>query len=284
MRQLEGPLSPTERIYTLDIVRGFALLGILIMNMPGFASSFFAEADGSHLWTARVDQLAEQLRDMLFSGKFNSMFSLLFGIGFTIQSARMHSGTRNMRRTLPAPAAGAAGLGSCTPACSGPATSCTSTPSWASRLLLVLRQSATGHRQRCIAASAVPGGFGPGEAAGDTPEITAELVRSRRRSSSNNAAYGHGTFVDAAREHDASYLLLRQPLSLWANPRLVGNDGPDAADRPPSRAAPLAAAHPRADAADPPLHLVGARHRLACARLSPSSSSSTARPARRRSS
>jgi uncharacterized protein len=26
---------------------------------------------------------------MLFSGKFNSMFSLLFGIGFTIQFARM---------------------------------------------------------------------------------------------------------------------------------------------------------------------------------------------------
>ena len=47
MRPLEGPLSPTERIFTLDVVRGFALLGILIMNMPGFANSFFIEADGS---------------------------------------------------------------------------------------------------------------------------------------------------------------------------------------------------------------------------------------------
>ena len=89
MRQLEGPLSPTERIYTLDVVRGFALLGILIMNMPGFANSFFVEADGSHLWSAPVDRAAEVVRDMLFSGKFNSMFSLLFGIGFTIQFARM---------------------------------------------------------------------------------------------------------------------------------------------------------------------------------------------------
>lgn len=78
-----------QRLPVLDILRGFALMGILIMNMPGFASSFFAEADGSHLWTGPVDQVAEQVREALFAGKFNSMFSLLFGIGFTIQYARM---------------------------------------------------------------------------------------------------------------------------------------------------------------------------------------------------
>ena len=86
------PLSPVpraERLPTLDILRGFALMGILIMNMPGFNSSFFIEADGSHLWTGQFDQGAEMLREALFSGKFNSMFSLLFGIGFTIQFTRM---------------------------------------------------------------------------------------------------------------------------------------------------------------------------------------------------
>lgn len=82
-------LPMAERLPTLDIVRGFALMGILIMNMPGFSSSFFAEADGSHLWPGRVDQMAEHVREALFSGKFNSMFSLLFGIGFTIQFQRM---------------------------------------------------------------------------------------------------------------------------------------------------------------------------------------------------
>src|SRR5512134_3403002 len=89
MRHLEAPVSAQQRIVTLDIVRGFALLGILIMNMPGFVSSFFIEADGSHLWNSPIDRGAELIRDMLFSGKFNSMFSLLFGIGFTIQFARM---------------------------------------------------------------------------------------------------------------------------------------------------------------------------------------------------
>ena len=53
MSQLEGPLPASERIATLDIVRGFALPGILIMNMPGFANSFFVEADGRTCGPAR---------------------------------------------------------------------------------------------------------------------------------------------------------------------------------------------------------------------------------------
>ncbi len=47
------------------------------------------ESDGSRQWSGQLDQVAEAIRDMLFSGKFNSMFSLLFGIGFTIQFAHL---------------------------------------------------------------------------------------------------------------------------------------------------------------------------------------------------
>ncbi len=89
MNTAPGSLPTSQRIATLDILRGVALMGILIMNMPGFNSSFFAESDGAHLWPGRVDQIAEAVREALFSGKFNSMFSLLFGIGFTIQYSRM---------------------------------------------------------------------------------------------------------------------------------------------------------------------------------------------------
>jgi len=99
-------LPPAERNPVLDMVRGFALMGILIMNMPGFGGSFFAEADGSFLWPGPVDRVAEALREMLFSGKFNSMFSMLFGIGFTVQFARMqrsdpeHATATYLRRLL----------------------------------------------------------------------------------------------------------------------------------------------------------------------------------------
>ena len=32
-----GPVTPKERIQSLDVLRGFAVLGILIMNIPVFA-------------------------------------------------------------------------------------------------------------------------------------------------------------------------------------------------------------------------------------------------------
>ena len=122
-------LPASERMPTLDILRGFALMGILIMNMPGFSSSFFAEADGSHLWPGVSIRVAERLRDMLFSGKFNSMFSLLFGIGFTIQFTRMQARDPATRyRHVPAAADGPGGLGVLHAACSGPVTCCTCTP------------------------------------------------------------------------------------------------------------------------------------------------------------
>ena len=41
------PIEANERIYTLDVIRGFALLGIFIMNMPWFGMSFFVDASSA---------------------------------------------------------------------------------------------------------------------------------------------------------------------------------------------------------------------------------------------
>jgi uncharacterized protein len=103
---LPAALPIAERVPLLDVLRGFALMGILIMNMPGFSYSGGHEADGSHYWPAAHDQFAEEIRDALFSGKFNSLFSLLFGLGFTIQFARMqqadplHANWQYLKRVL----------------------------------------------------------------------------------------------------------------------------------------------------------------------------------------
>lgn len=83
------PVAGTERLFTLDLIRGVALLGILIMNMPGFATSFYSGLSGSDQWLHWWDEWTAVFRNTLFSGKFNSMFSLLFGIGFTIQLQRL---------------------------------------------------------------------------------------------------------------------------------------------------------------------------------------------------
>ena len=90
-REAPKPIDASERVQEIDIVRGFALLGIFIMNMPTMASSPWAGGDGSHAFPMWWDRAAEIGRDVLFSGKFNSMFSLLFGVGFTIQLARLEA-------------------------------------------------------------------------------------------------------------------------------------------------------------------------------------------------
>ena len=75
-----APLDATERLPVLDILRGVALLGIFIMNMPSFSDSLFAvHSDG---WVGF-------LRDLLVAGKFNALFALLFGIGFALQMQRL---------------------------------------------------------------------------------------------------------------------------------------------------------------------------------------------------
>jgi uncharacterized protein len=83
-----APVQPAERIAVLDILRGFALLGICVINVPGFYSPYFFEAAGEALYPAARDRAATWLVDLLGSGKFNSMFSFLFGVGFAIQLDR----------------------------------------------------------------------------------------------------------------------------------------------------------------------------------------------------
>jgi uncharacterized protein len=80
------PLPAAQRIEVLDMLRGFALLGIFIMNMPSFAHSIFTPPpaeDGS------LDGIVVALRELLFAGKFNLMFGMVFGIGFTLQLRRL---------------------------------------------------------------------------------------------------------------------------------------------------------------------------------------------------
>jgi uncharacterized protein len=82
------PTQPEERLATLDVLRAFALLGILVVNMWDFA--YTASFRPSHeRWPAWWDQAADWIVMALFAGKFNSLFSFLFGVGFFLQLQRL---------------------------------------------------------------------------------------------------------------------------------------------------------------------------------------------------
>ena len=82
------PTQPQEWIASLDVLRAFALLGILVVNMMDFAYTGSLEAPAQR-WPAWWDQAAVGIVFPLFAGKFNSLFSFLFGIGFFIQLDRL---------------------------------------------------------------------------------------------------------------------------------------------------------------------------------------------------
>jgi uncharacterized protein len=83
------PTTLTERHSLLDVLRGFALLGVLLANMVSHSGYFFlSEAGRAALDTAQVDHIVEWIEHFLIDGKFYSLFSMLFGIGFALQLKR----------------------------------------------------------------------------------------------------------------------------------------------------------------------------------------------------
>jgi uncharacterized protein len=77
-----------SRVETLDVLRGFAVFGILTVNMGLFGDSIFAMVLGKQ-WPGWVDRAADWAIGVFAEGKFYSLFSMLFGIGFSLQIERV---------------------------------------------------------------------------------------------------------------------------------------------------------------------------------------------------
>lgn len=93
----------TARIHDIDVLRGFALLGILLVNAQLMAGP--ATSPGGGAAAGLADRAAAWLVTALAAGKFYLLFSFLFGYGFTLQqrsAARsgVAFGPRHLRRTV----------------------------------------------------------------------------------------------------------------------------------------------------------------------------------------
>lgn len=79
-----APVAPNERLVTLDVLRGFALLGIMFINVYAMVSpvDWFKVA-----WQdlSAAEYGSEIFKLMFFQGKFYTLFAILFGLGFALQ-------------------------------------------------------------------------------------------------------------------------------------------------------------------------------------------------------
>lgn len=82
------PVQGSERIDALDVLRGFALLGILLMNIEAMVGPLNGALTGIDPALTGADRWADALIYFFVQGKFYPLFSLLFGMGFAVMMQR----------------------------------------------------------------------------------------------------------------------------------------------------------------------------------------------------
>ena len=74
-------MSGEDRVLSLDVLRGWAVGGMLVVNFGYFSQEGLADQGGADAWGAPLVQF-------LADGKFFTLFSVLFGVGFAMQVDR----------------------------------------------------------------------------------------------------------------------------------------------------------------------------------------------------
>lgn len=92
------PVAANERIASLDVLRGFALFGILLMNMEAFSGPLDMSFTGIDPHWLGPDYWADAFVYIFVQGKFFTLFSLLFGAGFAVMAQRAATAGRDFAR------------------------------------------------------------------------------------------------------------------------------------------------------------------------------------------
>lgn len=93
MEAINKKLEPTkqsERYVELDVLRGIALFGILVVNMKYFSTpALYLDMLGITAWQNETNKIIDLFIKLVFEFKFVSMFSFLFGIGVAVFISRV---------------------------------------------------------------------------------------------------------------------------------------------------------------------------------------------------
>jgi len=85
-----APVAQADRIKTIDMIRGFALLGILLMNIPGFGINWDSWYNIMHGPHNTKDYYTMTVISSFFEGTMRGLFSMLFGAGMILFTQNKH--------------------------------------------------------------------------------------------------------------------------------------------------------------------------------------------------
>lgn len=94
------PAASAERVIALDALRGFALFGILCVNLLIFNYPVFFAAPLSTTGVSGVDRVVEWATRVFAEGSFYPIFSFLFGLGFALMLRKGSAFLPTFRRRL----------------------------------------------------------------------------------------------------------------------------------------------------------------------------------------
>lgn len=84
------PTKNKKRIELLDVFRGFAVFGIFAVNIEIMNCTFLNEDSFSQQWTSFIDEASVRILQLFFYTKFFPIFSLLFGLGISLQALKLY--------------------------------------------------------------------------------------------------------------------------------------------------------------------------------------------------
>lgn len=84
MKHHVNPIAEKQRLTWIDAARGFAILGIFMVNVPAFHAPYFLYGGATIFWPTKADQAIQIIIDIFFQASFYTLFSFLFGFGIQI--------------------------------------------------------------------------------------------------------------------------------------------------------------------------------------------------------
>jgi uncharacterized protein len=97
---LAAPVAQQERITILDSLRGIAILGILLMNIPGFGLPEVQTSDPSVFNETGINYKTWYVVDWALAGTQRAIFSMLFGAGIILFISRLEKRMNGMEPAI----------------------------------------------------------------------------------------------------------------------------------------------------------------------------------------